>query len=237
MSCVEDALYMNYLCKRCHYTCVETVNHFRLHPTLITDICKVPRTAHLLRFQVLVRNNGCRGGRFHWNVEFWHVEVVRHGWCSRHVEFRHDGDFEFWHIHLGSANVGMLGTSNFGIKNDGTLTLGMSNLGAASGTLNSETNDDTDAVGLGGGFAGTLNFGGEGMSILGTSSFGIKKDGMSVTLMSGTRKTTALGTTLTSLGWMRRGTTACQQCPILKLTLAPSLTLPIAAIAITRRRS
>ncbi len=44
MSCVEDALYLNYLCKRCHYTCVETVNHFRLHPTSITDMCKVLRT-------------------------------------------------------------------------------------------------------------------------------------------------------------------------------------------------
>jgi len=33
------------LCKRCHYACVETVNHFRLHPISITDICKVPRTS------------------------------------------------------------------------------------------------------------------------------------------------------------------------------------------------
>ena len=74
----------------------------------------------------------------------------------------------------------------------------MSNLGAASGTLNSGTNDDNNTVGLGGGCKGTLNFGGEGASVLGMSSFDIKKDGMSNTLMSGTRKTTASGTTLTS---------------------------------------
>ena len=61
---------------------------------------------------------------------------------------------------------------------------------------------------------------------------------MSSTLMSGTRKTISSGTTLTSLGWLRRGTTACrQQCPILALTLAPSLALPIAAVTIARRRS
>ncbi len=132
--------------------------------------------------------------------------------------------------------MGMLGMSNFGIENNGTLTLGMSNLGAASGTLNSETDDDNNATGFGGGCAGTLNFGGEGMSVLGMSSFGIKKDGMSGTLISGTRKMTALGTTLTSLGRMGQGTTVCrQQCPILALALAPSLALPISAVAIARR--
>jgi hypothetical protein len=69
-------------------------------------------------------------------------------------------------------------------------------------------------------------------------SFGIEKNGMSSTLMSGTGKTTALGTTLTSLGRMWRGTTARrQQCPILALTLAPLLALPIAAVAIARCRS
>ncbi len=77
-----------------------------------------------------------------------------------------------------------------------------------------------------------------GTSVLGMSSFGIKKEGMSSTLMFGTHKTTALGTFLTSLGLMLRGTMArCQQCPILALTLAPLLALPIAAVAITRRRS
>ena len=42
----------------------------------------------------------------------------------------------------------MLGMSNYGIENNGFLTLGMSNLGAASGTLNSGTDDNNDAVGL-----------------------------------------------------------------------------------------
>jgi hypothetical protein len=57
-------------------------------------------------------------------------------------------------------------------------------------------------------------------------------------LMSGTGKTTAPGTTLTSLGRMWQGTTARrQQCPILALTLAPLLTLPIAAVAIACCRS
>ena len=61
---------------------------------------------------------------------------------------------------------------------------------------------------------------------------------MSGALMSRTRKTTSSGTTLTSLGRMRRGTTVCrQQCPILALTLAPLLALPIAAVAIPLRRS
>ena len=73
---------------------------------------------------------------------------------------------------------------------------------------------------------------------MGMPSFGIKKNGMSGTLMSGTGKTTAPGTTLTSLGRMWRGTTAHrQQCPILALTLAPSLALPIPAVAIVRCRS
>ena len=68
-------------------------------------------------------------------------------------------------------------------------------------------------------------------------SFGIKKNDMSGTLMSRTSKTTALGTNLTSLERMWLGTTARhQQCPILALTLAPSLALPIAAVAITRCR-
>ena len=72
----------------------------------------------------------------------------------------------------------------------------------------------------------------------GMSSFNIKKDGMSGTLVSRTRKLTTLGTTLTSLGRMRQGTTACrQQCPILALTLAPLLALPIAAVAIAYCRS
>ena len=134
------------------------------------------------------------------------------------------------------CNVTMLGMLNFGIENNGSSTLGMSNLGAASGTLNSETDDNNNATGFGGRCMGTLNFGGEGMSVLGMSSFGIKKDGMSRTLISGTRKMTALGTTLTSLGRMRRGTTVCrQQYPILALTLAPLLALPIAAVAIARR--
>ena len=44
---------------------------------------------------------------------------------------------------------------------------------------------------------------------------------------TGTRMMTVSGTTLTSLERMRRGTMACcQQCPILTLTLAPSLALP-----------
>jgi hypothetical protein len=141
-------------------------------------------TTHLLRLQVVVRNNGCRGGQLHQHVEFWHVEVVRHGWCGGHVEFRHGGDFEWWHFHLGSANVGMLGMSNFGIKNNGTSTLGMSNLGAASGTLNAGTDNDNNPVGFRWGCAGMLNFGGEGMSVLVMSSFGIKKDDMSGTLIS-----------------------------------------------------
>jgi hypothetical protein len=127
----------------------------------------------------------------------------------------------------------MLGMLNIGIKNNGSSTLGVSNLGAASGTLNSGTGDNNDAAGLGGGCAGTLNVGGEGTSVLGIPSFGIKKNGMSGTLMSGTGKTTSLGTTLTSLGQMWRGTTARrQQCPTLALTLAPLLALPIAAVAI-----
>jgi hypothetical protein len=104
--------------------------------------------AHPLRLQVLVRNNGCRGQRLHRHIEFWHVEVVRRGWCGGHVEFWHGGDFEFRHVHLGSANVGMLGMSNFGIENNRLSTLGMSNLGAASGTLNSGTDDDNGAAGL-----------------------------------------------------------------------------------------
>jgi len=186
--------------------------------------------AHLLRLQVLVRDNSCRGQRLHWHIEFWHVEVVHRGWCGGHVEFRHGGDFEFRHVHLGSANVGMLGMC---IENNRSTTLGMSNLGAASGTLNSGTDNDNDAAGLGGGCAGTLNVGGEGTSVLGMLSFGIEKNGMSGTLMSGTGKTIASGTTLTSLGRMWRGMTARhQQCPILTLTLAPSLALPIAAVAI-----
>ena len=159
--------------------------------------------AHLLRLQVLVCNNGCRGRRLHRHIEIWHVEVLRCRWCGGHVEFWHGGDFEFWHVHLGSANVGMLGMSNYGIENNGFLTLGMSNLGAASGTLNSGTDDDNNAAGLGGGCAGTLNVGGEGTSVLGMPSFGIEK--MSVTLLSGTSKTTASGTTLTSLGGCGRG--------------------------------
>ncbi len=134
--------------------------------------------------------------------------------------------------------MGMLGMSNFGIKNNGKSTLRMSNLGAASGTLNSGTNDDNDAAGLGGGCAGTLNLGGGWNVSLGHVKLRHQKDGMSGTLMSGTCKTTASGTTLTSSGRMRRGTTACcQQCPILAPTLAPSLALPIAAVAIVRRRS
>jgi hypothetical protein len=127
----------------------------------------------------------------------------------------------------------MLGMSNFGIENNGSSTLGMTNLGAASGTLNSGTDDNNDAVGLGGGCAGTLNVVGEGTSVLGFPSFGIKKNDMSGTLMSGTGKMTLLGTTLTSFGRMWRGTTARrQQCPTLALTLAPLLALPIAAVAI-----
>jgi len=199
----------------------------------------VQGAVHLLRLQVLVHDNGCRGRRLHRHIEFWHVEVVRRGWCGGHVEFWHGRDFEFWHVHLGSAtNVGMWGTSNFGIENDGLSTLGMSNLGSASGTLNSGTDDDNDAVGLGGGCAGTWNVGGEGTSVLGMPSFSIEKNGMSGTLMSGTGKTTASSTTLTSLGWMwRRTTVRRQQCPILALTLAPSLALPIAAAAIAHCRS
>jgi hypothetical protein len=129
--------------------------------------------------------------------------------------------------------VGMLGMSNFGIENNGSSTLGMTNLGAASGTLNSGTDDNNGAAGLGGGCAGTLNVGGEGMSVLGFPSFSIKKNDMSGTSMSGTGKTTSLGTTLTSFGRMWRGTKERrQQCPTLALTLAPLLALPIAAIAI-----
>ena len=133
----------------------------------------------------------------------------------------------------------MLGMSNFGIENNGKSPLDMSNLGAASGTLNSGTNDDNDAAGLGGGCTGTLNLGGGGWNVsLGHVKLRHQKDGMSGTLMSGTCKTTASGTTLTSLGRMWRGTTACrQQCPILALTLAPSLALPIADVAIARHRS
>jgi hypothetical protein len=95
-----------------------------------------------------------------------------------------------------------------------------------------------DAIGLGGGYAGRLNVGGEGTSVLGMLSFGTEKIGMSGTLMSGTGKTTASGTTLTSLGRMWQGTMVRrQQCPILALTLAPSLALPIAAVAIARCHS
>ena len=126
----------------------------------------------------------------------------------------------------------------FGIKNIGSLTLGMSNLGAASGTLNSGTDDDNDATCLEGGCVGTLNVGGEGRSVLGMPSFGIEKNGMSGTLMSRTGKTTASGTTLRSLGRMWWGTTGRrQQCPILALTLASLLALPIAAVTIARCRS
>ena len=60
------------------------------------------------------------------------------------------------------------------------------------------------------------------------------------TLMSGTRKTTTSGTTLTSSGQMRRVTMVHrQQCPILALTLTltPSLALPITAVAIACRCS
>ena len=85
--------------------------------------------------------------------------------------------------------------SNFGIENNRTSTLGVMKLGAASGTLNSGTDDNNDATDFGGGCAGTLNFWGEGTSVLGMLSFGIKKD-MSGTLISGTRKMTASGTTL-----------------------------------------
>ncbi len=45
----------------------------------------------------------------------------------------------------------MLGMLNFGIGNNGSSTLGMSNLGATSGILNSGTDNDNDATGLGGG--------------------------------------------------------------------------------------
>ena len=96
--------------------------------------------------------------------------------------------------------MGMLGMSNFGIENNGMLTLGMLNLGAASGTLNSGTKDDNKAAGLGGGCVGTLNFGGEGTSVLGMSSFGIKKDGMSGTMMSRTCKKNRVGHHLDILG-------------------------------------
>ena len=134
--------------------------------------------------------------------------------------------------------MGMLCMSNFCIEKNGSSTLGMSNLGAASGTLNFGTDDDNDATGLGGGCTVTLNVGGEGTSVLGMPSFGIEKNGMSGTLMSGTGKTTVLGTTLTSLGRMWRGTMARrQQCPIFALTLAPSLALPIDVVAIARCRS
>ena len=129
--------------------------------------------------------------------------------------------------------MGMLGMSNFGIKNNGTSTLGMSILGAASRTLNSGTNNDNNTVGFRGGWTGALNFGGEGTSVLGMSNFGIEKDSMSGTLISGTHKMTVSGTTLTSLGQMQWGTTAChQQCPILALTIAPLLALPIAAVTV-----
>ena len=47
--------------------------------------------------------------------------------------------------------MGMLGMLNFGIENNGSLTLGMSNLGATSGILNSGTDNDNDAAGVGGG--------------------------------------------------------------------------------------
>ena len=77
--------------------------------------------------------------------------------------------------------MGMVGMSNFGIENDGMSTLGISNLRAASGTLNSGADNDGNAAGLGEGCAGTLNFEGEGTSVLGMRSFGTKKDGMSST--------------------------------------------------------
>ena len=67
--------------------------------------------------------------------------------------------------------MGMLCMSNFCIENNWSSTLGMSKLGAASGTLNSGTDDDNDATGLGGGCTGTLNVGGEGTSVLGMPSF------------------------------------------------------------------
>jgi hypothetical protein len=65
--------------------------------------------------------------------------------------------------------------SNFGIENNGTSTFGMLNLGVVSGTLNSGTDDNND----------TLNFGGEGTSVLGMLSFGIEKEGMSGTYILG----------------------------------------------------
>ena len=48
--------------------------------------------------------------------------------------------------------------SNIGIKNNGTLTLGMSNVGAASGTLNTGTVNDNDATGFGRGMRGDVAF-------------------------------------------------------------------------------
>ena len=85
---------------------------------------------------------------------------------------------------------------------------------------------------------GDVEFWGGGTVSLGMSSFGIEKDSMSGTLISETRKMTASGPTLTSLGRMQRGmTVCCQQCPILALTLAPLLALPIAAVVIACRRS
>jgi hypothetical protein len=47
---------------------------------------------------------------------------------------------------------------NIGIKNNGTLTLGMLNVGAAFGTLNTGTKDDNDATGFGRGMRGDVAF-------------------------------------------------------------------------------
>ena len=160
-----DALYLNYLCKQCHYTCVETINHFRLHPTSITDLCKVLHTSFSSRFLSVMTAAGEDDFIGTLNFGTSRLYVAGGGGAVGMSNFSMAGTSNFGTSTLGSANVGMLDMSNFGIENNGTSTLGMLNLGAVSGTLNAGMNNGNDVAGLGGGGAGTLNFGGEVTSI------------------------------------------------------------------------
>ena len=99
MSCVEDALYLNYLCKQCHYACVETVNHFRLHPSSITDIYKVLRTS--CGFRLLSATTAAGEDDFNGMLNFGTLRLYAAGGVA------------------GMSNIGMAKTSN-----GGTSTLG-----------------------------------------------------------------------------------------------------------------
>jgi hypothetical protein len=91
-----NASYLNYLCKRCHYTCVETVNHFRLHPTSIKDICKAPRTSCGSRFSSATTAAG--EDVFIDTSDFGTLRLYATGGA------------------VGMSNFGMAGTSNFGMS-------------------------------------------------------------------------------------------------------------------------